>query len=120
MASKKNILVLTISLLLIAMLTGPLAGEEIKLKVTPQAAGVNVPTHTPIKLTGDLAKADPQNITVTLKQADGKPVAGQIVSAEDGKQLWWIIPSTQAGKTTAWTATLTAGKAKINAIKQTR
>jgi hypothetical protein len=112
MASKKNILVITISMLLIAMLTGPAAGEEIKLTVTAQAAGVNVPTHTPIKLTGDLAKADPQNIIVTLKQADGKPVAGQIVSAEDGKELWWIIPSTQPGKTTAWTATLTAGKAK--------
>ena len=111
MASKK-FLVLVLSLLLTATLCGPLAAAEIDLKVTPQAAGVNVPVHTPIKLAGDLAKADPQGIIVTVKQAGGKPVPGQIVDGEGGRELWWIIPSAKADKTSLWTATLTAGKAK--------
>ena len=95
------------------MLCSPAAAGEIKLKVTPQAAGVNVPVHTPIKLSGDLAKADPQNIIVTLSQGgDGKSVPGQIVEGRGGKELWWIVRSAKANQTTAWTAALTAGNVK--------
>ena len=114
MASKKFfVLVLVLSVLTAAMLCSPAAAGEIKLKVTPQAAGVNVPVHTPIKLSGDLAKADPQSIIVTLSQGgDGKSVPGQIVDGEGGKELWWIVPSVKADKITTWTAALTAGNAK--------
>ena len=115
MASKKSfVLVLVLSLLLIVMLCGPAAAGEINLKVTSQSAGVNVPVHTPIKLADDLAKADPQGIIVKLTEdGGGKSVPGQIVDGEGGKELWWIIPSAKANKTNLWTATLTAGKAKL-------
>jgi len=113
MASKK-LFDVVLSLLATASLCGPVTAAEINLKVTPQADGINVPVCTPIKLPGDLAKADPQNIVVTLKQdAGAKPVCGQIVDAQGGKELWWIIPSAKADKTSTWTATLTAGKAKL-------
>ena len=112
MVSKK--LFPLVLLLLTAMLCGPLTAAEINLKVTPQADGVNVPVHTPVKLAGDLAKADPQGIIVKLTEgAGGKSVPGQIVDGEGGKELWWIIPSAKAEKTSLWTATLTAGKAEL-------
>ncbi|MDP6637104.1 MAG: PmoA family protein [Phycisphaerae bacterium] len=110
--AQNKLLTLVLSVLLAATLTCPAGAEEIKLKITPNEAGVNVPVNTPIKLSGDLAKTDPQNIIVTLKQADGKTAPGQIVDGESGRELWWIVPSAQAGKTTSWTASLTAGKAK--------
>ena len=112
MASKKYLAPITL-LLLTAILSGPLAAADVSFKVTPQADGVNVPVNTPIKLTGDLAKADPQNIIVKVAEGDGKSVPGQIVATPEGKELWWIIPSAKAGKTTLWTATLTDGKAKL-------
>jgi len=108
----KNAIVLIVSALLIATLTAPIQAEEIKLKVTSKDAGVNVPVSAPIKLTGDLAKADPQNIAVTVKQAGGEAVPGQIVDGDNGKDLYWIAPTIKAGQETAWTATLTAGKPK--------
>ena len=111
MVSKKSF-ALVLSLLLTAMLCAPHAAADINLKVTPQADGVNVPVHTPVKLAGDLAKADPQGIIVKLTEGGGKSVPGQIVDGEGGKELWWIIPSAKADKTSLWTATLTAGTAK--------
>ena len=117
MVSKKFfVLALAISSMLTAMLCAPpaAAAGTINLKVTSQADGVNVPVHTPVKLAGDMAKADPQSITVTLKQDDGeKSIPGQIVDGEGGRELWWIIPATKANKANLWTATLTAGKAKL-------
>ncbi|MCP4378837.1 MAG: hypothetical protein GY794_22010 [bacterium] len=114
----KRIFATTLSLLLIVVLCScsPAAAEEIKLKVTPQGNGVNVPVHTQVKLSGKLAKADPQNITVTLKQDDGKSVDGQIVDTDGVRELWWIVPTAQTGKPTTWTATLTAGKTKSKEV----
>ena len=110
--TQRNILVITISALLLAIAIAPTNAAEITVKVTPQADGVNVPVHTPITLTGDLAKATPENIIVTIKGADGKSMPGQIVDGDAGKELWWIAPSVQASKTVTCTATLTSGKAK--------
>jgi hypothetical protein len=111
MTTKKAI-VLIVSALLIATLTAPIQAEEIKLKVTSKDAGVNVPVSAPVKLTESLAKTAVENIIVTLTSPDGKSVPGQIVDGDNGKELYWIVPNAQAGKTTVWTATLNSGKAK--------
>ncbi|MDP6545884.1 MAG: PmoA family protein [Phycisphaerae bacterium] len=113
MASKKS-LALVLSLLLTATFCCPAAAGTINLKVTSQADGVNVPVHTPVKLAGDLAKANPRAITVTLQQdGGGKSIPGQIVDGESGRELWWIIPATKANKANLWTATLADGKTKL-------
>ena len=83
----RNILVITISALLLAIAIAPAGASEITIKVTPQADGVNVPIHAPITLTGAQAKADPQNFTVTVKCAEGKTTPGQIVNGDNG-EIW--------------------------------
>ena len=112
MASKSLPLVV-LSLLLTVMLSGQVAAEMVSFKVTPRSDGVNVPVHTPVKLAGDLAQADPQGITVTLKEGEsGESTPGQIVDSPAGRELWWIIPSARGNKTSIWTANVTAGKTK--------
>ena len=112
--ASKSITSLILAIIIITILCSPasVADGRLKLTVTAQAAGVNVPAHTPIKLSDDLAKADPQNLIVSLKEAGKAAVPGQIIDAPDGKELWWIIPSTKANDPTTWTGSITVAKAK--------
>ena len=89
----------------------PACAAGLRLKVTPQANGQNVPVSVPVELPGDLAKVSPERIHVTMT-AGKETRPGQIVAGGGGAELWWILPAAKANEATTWTADLTHGKTK--------
>lgn len=90
----------------------PAPAAQLKLKVTPQADGANVPVCAKIDLPAELKKLPGEKIMVILRQAGGRSAAGQVVHTDGGAELWWILPKAKANKSTTWTVELTAVKFK--------
>lgn len=88
----------------------PTPAAQLKLKVTPQADGTNVPVSAKIDLPAELKKLPGEKIGATLRQAGGKDTAGQVVQTDGGAELWWILPKAEANKSTTWTVELVAAK----------
>ncbi|HIJ54051.1 MAG TPA: hypothetical protein HPP66_13010 [Planctomycetes bacterium] len=96
-------------------LAGASEAELIRLKVSGAKVDcVDVPVHTVIDLPGSFANTAVEEIAVGLRQTSrggariyGKLIPGQIVKGSDNKaELWWVVPQTEAGSTTIWTAAL--------------
>ncbi len=93
-----------------AIASRPTPAAQLKLKVTPQADGTNVPVSAKIDLPAELKKLPGEKISVILRQAVGKSVAGQVVQTDNGAELWWILPKAEANKPTTWMVQLVAAK----------
>ncbi len=94
----------------------PTAAAQLKLKVTPQADGVNVPVSAKIDLPAELKKLPGEKISAILRQAGGKSAAGQVVQTDKGAELWWILPKAEANKPTTWTVQMVAAKRGMAAM----
>jgi hypothetical protein len=78
-----------------------------------ESAASNVPVHASMPLPGQFTGLPLESIAVTLYEsgASGALIPGQLVQGADGQvELWWIVPRTQPGQTSDWTATLSAGQ----------
>ena len=68
------------------------------------------PVHVEVKLPSKFQEMPVEQLSVTLKSADGeyKNVPGQIIETVKGEyELWWILPKTNSDKPVRWAATLT-------------
>lgn len=111
---RKTALAVAFLAAVIAQPPTPAAGARpLKLKATPQADGANVPVSAKIDLPPELKKLPGEKISVILRQAGGKSVAGQVVHTDEGAELWWILPKAEANKPTTWTVELVAVKCKM-------
>ncbi len=109
----RNKYVLVLMTLILATSVGCSGGNTLRIEVSPVKMDCkDIPVHTDIALTGELANVPAGRIKVELRQSgSGTIVPGQIVIGSEKKpQLWWVIPQLKAGQSTKWVATLTPGK----------
>jgi hypothetical protein len=115
MRTKKRLVIVALVIAVTCRFNAASGAEFIHLKVSGAKVDcVDVPIHTVIDLPGSLANVPVKEIAVSLRQTsrgmeriEGKPIPGQILTGSGKKaELWWIVPLTEAGSTTRWTAAL--------------